>query len=166
MVQSSGMGKSRMIDELSKEHFVIPINLRTKETGMVFLQAFRSGIQCPVAFRVSPGDYAVSSFLVHDPFTPDDASHRAQTLLISPFETTAKIIPFLDYTLKDITSNNELADRPTSTAQKFRLFMTHGQSYSHHGPLRRKFCDDVIRCATQVSTFNFSFYEIMMHHDL
>lgn len=39
VVQSSGMGKSRMIDELSKERFVIPINLRTKGTGMVFLQA-------------------------------------------------------------------------------------------------------------------------------
>ena len=36
VVQSSGMGKSRMIDELSKEHFVIPINLRTTGTGMVF----------------------------------------------------------------------------------------------------------------------------------
>jgi hypothetical protein len=28
VVQSSGMGKSRMIDELSKDHLVIPINLR------------------------------------------------------------------------------------------------------------------------------------------
>lgn len=36
VVQSSGMGKSRMIDELSKEHFVIPINLRTTGTGMAF----------------------------------------------------------------------------------------------------------------------------------
>ena len=28
VVQSPGIGKSRMIDELSKEHLVIPINLR------------------------------------------------------------------------------------------------------------------------------------------
>ena len=28
IVQSSGMGKSTMVDELSKTHFVIPINLR------------------------------------------------------------------------------------------------------------------------------------------
>jgi hypothetical protein len=27
IVQSSGMGKSRTVDEMSKEHFVIPINL-------------------------------------------------------------------------------------------------------------------------------------------
>jgi hypothetical protein len=28
IVQSSGMGKSRMTDELAKTHFVIPINIR------------------------------------------------------------------------------------------------------------------------------------------
>lgn len=28
IVQSSGMGKSRTVDELGKQHFVIPINLR------------------------------------------------------------------------------------------------------------------------------------------
>ena len=38
-----------------------------------------------------PGDYEVSKFLVHAPFTPDDASHRAQAFLISLCETTAKI---------------------------------------------------------------------------
>ncbi len=27
-VQSSGMGKSRLLDEFSKEHFLIPVNLR------------------------------------------------------------------------------------------------------------------------------------------
>ena len=34
MVQSSGTGKSRMVDELSKEHLVVPINLRPQgESG-------------------------------------------------------------------------------------------------------------------------------------
>jgi hypothetical protein len=36
IVQSSGMGKSRMIDELSKDHFVIPLNLRDGESGRFF----------------------------------------------------------------------------------------------------------------------------------
>jgi hypothetical protein len=37
IVQSSGMGKSRMIDELSKDHLVIPINLRPElSTGPNF----------------------------------------------------------------------------------------------------------------------------------
>jgi hypothetical protein len=34
IVQSSGMGKSRMIDELSKDYFVIPLNLRDGKSGM------------------------------------------------------------------------------------------------------------------------------------
>ena len=36
IVQSSGMGKSRMIDELSKKHFVIPLNLRNGDSGRFF----------------------------------------------------------------------------------------------------------------------------------
>jgi hypothetical protein len=37
IVQSSGMGKSRAIDELAKHYFVIPINLRHPDsTGTVY----------------------------------------------------------------------------------------------------------------------------------
>ena len=32
IVQSSGMGKSRTVDELAKNHFVIPLNLREAES--------------------------------------------------------------------------------------------------------------------------------------
>ena len=32
VAQSSGMGKSRTVDEMAKDHLVIPINLR--ETGL------------------------------------------------------------------------------------------------------------------------------------
>ncbi|KAM6504148.1 hypothetical protein JOM56_001091 [Amanita muscaria] len=129
VVQSSGMGKSRMVDELSKEQFVIPINLRITGTGF------------------PPGDHVVSKFLVHDPFTPDDASHRAQAFLISLFETTAKTVPNLDRMLRGKSVD---ADRPTSNAQKFRLFMSHGQTYSQTGKLRRNFYHQVIRRAETI----------------
>jgi hypothetical protein len=33
ITQSSGMGKSRLVDEFSKKHFLIPINLRGKSNG-------------------------------------------------------------------------------------------------------------------------------------
>lgn len=33
IVQSSGMGKSRTIDELSKKHLVVPLNLRGESNG-------------------------------------------------------------------------------------------------------------------------------------
>lgn len=35
IVQSSGMGKSRMVDELSKEYLVIPFNLRDVPEGKI-----------------------------------------------------------------------------------------------------------------------------------
>ena len=35
IVQSSGMGKSRAIDELSKKHLVVPLNLRQDPDGNV-----------------------------------------------------------------------------------------------------------------------------------
>jgi hypothetical protein len=38
IVQSSGMGKSRMIDELSKSYFVIPLNLRGGKSGRFFMR--------------------------------------------------------------------------------------------------------------------------------
>jgi hypothetical protein len=39
VVQSSGMGKSRMIDEFSKRHFVIPLNLREGFQGRLLFPA-------------------------------------------------------------------------------------------------------------------------------
>jgi hypothetical protein len=43
IVQSSGMGKSRTVDELAKEHLVIPINLRREGTGMCRRNVKRAG---------------------------------------------------------------------------------------------------------------------------
>ena len=46
IVQSSGMGKSRLLDEFSKKHFLIPINLHDEGSqGVLYpfhLQAFMS----------------------------------------------------------------------------------------------------------------------------
>jgi hypothetical protein len=33
IIQSSGMGKSRLLDEFSKSYFLIPINLRSESGG-------------------------------------------------------------------------------------------------------------------------------------
>jgi len=38
IVQSSGMGKSRLIDEFSKAYFVIPLNLRHDESGRLSIR--------------------------------------------------------------------------------------------------------------------------------
>ena len=78
----------------------------------------------------------------------------------------AKTIPDLYHQLGSIISKMPPADRLTSSAQKFRLFMSFGQSYSQPGRLRNNFYREVIRRAKQVSTFDFLFYKIMMHHDV
>ena len=46
IVQSSGTGKSRMIEELSKKHLVIPVNLRgSLDTGLsLFLSRRRLAV--------------------------------------------------------------------------------------------------------------------------
>jgi hypothetical protein len=41
IVQSSGMGKSRTVDELAKKHFVIPINLRGPHSQGALLTVLR-----------------------------------------------------------------------------------------------------------------------------
>ena len=49
IVQSSGTGKSRMIEELSKEHLVIPVNLRdSHETGLSLFLSRRTGRQAVI----------------------------------------------------------------------------------------------------------------------
>ena len=56
IVQSSGMGKSRTVDELGKTHFVIPINLRgSHSTGDVYSLFISISINLSyfIAFRVS-----------------------------------------------------------------------------------------------------------------
>ena len=49
IVQSSGTGKSRMIEELSREHLVIPVNLRdSHETGLSLFLSRRTGRQAVI----------------------------------------------------------------------------------------------------------------------
>ena len=53
IVQSSGTGKSRMIEELSKKHLVIPVNLRDSlESGLYFF-SHAAGWQWLKSFRIS-----------------------------------------------------------------------------------------------------------------
>lgn len=55
IVQSSGMGKSRTVDELGKTHFVMPINLRgSHSTGAVSpVHVDANYLRSPITFRVS-----------------------------------------------------------------------------------------------------------------
>jgi|ERR1700761_1281946 hypothetical protein len=53
IVQSSGMGKSRLLDELSKSFFLIPINLRSADSrGTCYCVHFPSPLH--LSDRLSP----------------------------------------------------------------------------------------------------------------
>jgi hypothetical protein len=53
IIQSSGMGKSRLLDEFSKEHFLIPINLRSaRNRGLCYHFYFPSFLH--LSYRLPP----------------------------------------------------------------------------------------------------------------
>ncbi|KAF9505312.1 hypothetical protein BS47DRAFT_1400537 [Hydnum rufescens UP504] len=76
VTQSSGTGKSRMIDELSKEHLVIPIVLRDSD-----------GYPPP---DIAPRDWFLQAS------TPERAQKCAIAFLMALFETTKEIIGGID----------------------------------------------------------------------
>ncbi|RDB15450.1 hypothetical protein Hypma_004153 [Hypsizygus marmoreus] len=73
IVQSSGMGKSRTVDELSKTHFTIAMNLRSNDNGF------------------PPRDKELAEFLTEGS-TNTSAYNRVCFLLEALFEQTSKVI--------------------------------------------------------------------------
>ncbi|KAF8637024.1 hypothetical protein AX17_003093 [Amanita inopinata Kibby_2008] len=127
IIQSSGMGKSRMIDELSKEHLVIPINLRMSGTGFL------------------PGDRGVLEFLNYQPFSPVKAYIRSHAFLIGLFHATFTVL--CDFANNIAEESSE--ERRKILSAKFRKYMSDGQTFGRHGPNRVKFYTEVIQRANE-----------------
>ncbi|KAF9218832.1 hypothetical protein BS17DRAFT_761849 [Gyrodon lividus] len=121
IVQSSGTGKSRVIDEMSKSRFVIPINLRDETIA---------------GYRYPPRDVSVCSyFSVEEIITPREAYCRASAFLHALFETTKDVL------LGDVPALKDLAkfDRTQPAPAQFRSHMEAGMSHEAHGQFRQKF---------------------------
>ncbi|KAI0255367.1 hypothetical protein BJV78DRAFT_1279535 [Lactifluus subvellereus] len=122
IVQSSGMGKSRLLDEFSKSHFLIPINLRPEGTK-----------------GFPPPDIAVRNFLTQydqkDPEIQRRSYSRASHFLLSLFDHTKDTIVALS------------ADNKEDRIAKFREFMSNGQTFASAGKNRRNFYADIVRQA-------------------
>ncbi|KAF8323573.1 hypothetical protein F5887DRAFT_1208074 [Amanita rubescens] len=121
IVQSSGMGKSRTVDELGKKHFSIPINLR---------DALSTGYP--------PADHEVRDFLTTKD-TETRSYRRACCFVDALFQHT-------DYTLK-MEFNSQWGIE--EVAREFRIRMTAGQTMKVHNEFRREFYRQVIRIATE-----------------
>ncbi|KIJ59767.1 hypothetical protein HYDPIDRAFT_170633 [Hydnomerulius pinastri MD-312] len=130
IVQSSGTGKSRAIDELSKSRFVIPINLRDE-----------------TATGYPPRDTSVCSyFAVGAITTQKEAFSRACAFLQALFETTKDVLS------GDLTFLQDLAklDKAQPAPAQFRNYMEAGMSHKVHGEFRRKFYEVVCSRAFQL----------------
>ncbi|KAH9042332.1 hypothetical protein EDB84DRAFT_1472869 [Lactarius hengduanensis] len=118
IVQSSGMGKSRLVDEFSKTNFLIPINLR---------QAGARGFP--------PPDDAVRDLLTQpDPVGGNKTFVRSLHFLVALFQRAARVIT------NDLKGASSRAER----IRRFREFMTDEQTMSSVGTKRRKFYKEIV----------------------
>ncbi|KAM6501280.1 hypothetical protein JOM56_004294, partial [Amanita muscaria] len=130
ILQSSGMGKSRMIDELSKKHLVLPINLRSSSD-----EGF------PAA------DVDVRIFLTVGETEKDNMHRRYRAFLIALFITARSYLQNID---QHIADELPLEQSPHTIAEKFRLLMTAGQTFKRQGGKRCEFYRAVVKYANQV----------------
>ncbi|KIL63618.1 hypothetical protein M378DRAFT_24971 [Amanita muscaria Koide BX008] len=130
ILQSSGMGKSRMIDELSKKHLVLPINLRpSSDEGF------------PAA------DVDVRIFLTVGETEKDNMHRRYRAFLIALFITARRYLQNID---QHIADELPLEQSPHTIAEKFRLLMTAGQTFKRQGGKRCEFYSAVVKYANQL----------------
>jgi hypothetical protein len=142
------MGKSRMVDELAKEHLVIPINLRMGGTGMsVYNFGFRYQIFIsPYIVGFPPGDVEVRDFLIRTPFDELDSYKRSQAFLIGLFRTLHGFLLDMAPTIRNVTPK----ERQKIFALGFREHMNAGQTFEKHGQQRIGFYASVLSQANAV----------------
>ncbi|KAF9486228.1 hypothetical protein BDN70DRAFT_988226 [Pholiota conissans] len=142
IVRSSGMGKSRAVDEMAKTHFVIPINIRSPESS-----------------GYPPSDTNVQGFLC----TPEDGRNRAywkcKAFLLALIEMTADVVSGEAYTgrcVKDgqtyeesFTFDRHSDDTIKRISANFRKHMSDGMTFTSHGKKRECFFDAVVRKANE-----------------
>ncbi|KAG5650692.1 hypothetical protein H0H81_011366 [Sphagnurus paluster] len=118
IVQSSGMGKSRLVDELGKTYFTIPINLREGNSK-----------------GYPPPDIDLREFLLHYvPQNPKDVERYLFFFMVSLFETTYVVLQ----------EKLQRCDGYVDTASNFRLLLTEGQTVGEANAERTLFFVQVI----------------------
>jgi hypothetical protein len=139
IIQSSGTGKSRLLDELSKQHFLIPINLRevteVRHLFFFFVVCYTHRLGFP------PPDVGVREFLnrlsIYEVNAQKKSHSRACHFLRALFIHTKDVIIRLG-------GNREYR------IIRFREFMSKGQRFRHVGNDRQKFYDLVVSEAEKV----------------
>ncbi|EDR02266.1 uncharacterized protein LACBIDRAFT_295447 [Laccaria bicolor S238N-H82] len=122
IVQSSGMGKSRMTDELAKTCFVITMNLRGMHTT-----------------GYPPADGALRDYLT-SVSSKNEAFDRADKFFEALFTHTLETLKQEEYEGCDYSN----------VASKFRKRMTEGQTMQSHNQYHKQFYQEVIYKASQL----------------
>lgn len=142
IVQSSGMGKSRTVDELGKEHFSIPLNLRDEKSTGIFrshiIISFMTNIICCIFPGYPPADHMVRNFF-KTKGTEAESYHQACCFIDALFQ----------HTLDTLEREFNLQWGIDEVAREFRRRMTEGQTMKMHNEFRRQFYHQVIRIAKE-----------------
>ncbi|TDL24869.1 hypothetical protein BD410DRAFT_65329 [Rickenella mellea] len=120
ILQSSGMGKSRLIDEMSKNTFLIPLCLRKETSGF------------------PPPDKRVADHLTSK-CDETECVRRSFAFLAALFDHTANWV-------KDHRDNG---DDYSSLSSRFRSYLVKDQQATMHGKGRIAFYAEVLRLASQ-----------------
>ncbi|KDQ51683.1 hypothetical protein JAAARDRAFT_210966 [Jaapia argillacea MUCL 33604] len=126
IVQSSGMGKSRLVDELSKTTLVIPINLRERGTA-----------------GFPPADDQVRDYL-SEIAPAQDLYFRHCAFLAALFSQTAETVA------EDAFQRALEGHDMRRVASAFRARMSDGMTFRSHGPFREAFYQRVIADAKKI----------------
>jgi hypothetical protein len=154
LVQSSGTGKSRLVDEVSKTVFTIPLVLRREDaegTSSARLpNDFTSVAHQPLGFP--PTDVDVRRFLVENSRQVDEHAllRRQCAFLKALFEETAAVLGDLDGRAKQY--GLDLSASSASLASKFRSIMSHNMTNRGHGAFRVNFYRKVVENARDVDS--------------
>ncbi|EMD38833.1 hypothetical protein CERSUDRAFT_122386 [Gelatoporia subvermispora B] len=154
VIGPAGVGKSRVLDQFSLEHFVIPLNLSTRSPAYpppdaliikwINEETHKIGVVGPINGSTVKIDGERTDFLFW-------------ILLAALFQATKEVIEegirraIESESMLDIGEKETLLSSfPTTLAAQFRAYMTIGQSTEQPGVLRKKFYERVIRRANSV----------------
>jgi hypothetical protein len=149
LVQSSGTGKSRLVDETAKSIFTIPINIRAPKTlGLCLVHAMRLHLNM-MHVGYPPLDDEPRQFLVENTKSMSrDTTFLSQcAFLTALFAHTMEIVKNIN---EHVSTFGVSIASSASATMKFHALMSHDMKFGEHGQFRRGFYAQVIKHATIV----------------
>jgi hypothetical protein len=146
IIQSSGMGKSRLVDSIAKKKFCFPFNIRESigkgqySSFLIVLGNPKSDLRCPA---YPPSDTNVHSYFRGPSFRiPDDDAHLESRYLAFFTALFRHAASKLETALSEISEG--------SISERWRQYLAIGASEWFVGRNRRNFYDTVLEEAEKM----------------